>query len=123
VVNSRPQRRSNQVWRRRQCQECGATFTTEERPQYGLVWQVRGPASALRPFSRPKLFLSLYKSCEHRGSALSDAESLTETVIARLSPLVQDGTLDRRDIRRVIMVALNRFDKTASVHYQAFHKG
>jgi transcriptional regulator NrdR family protein len=110
------------VWRRRQCQECGATFTTEERAQYDLVWRVRTANGTVQPFSRPKLFLSLYKSCEHRKTALSDAESLTETVIAKLRPLLRDGSLERSDISRVALVALNRFDKAASVHYQAFHK-
>jgi hypothetical protein len=35
---------------------------------------------------------------------------------------LRDGSLERSDISRVALVALNRFDKAASVHYQAFHK-
>jgi transcriptional repressor NrdR len=120
VVNSRQQRKSNQVWRRRQCLECGAVFSTREAAQHELAWLVRD-GSRLEPFSRDRLFLSLYKSCEHRKTALSDARGLTDTIIGKLSAHMVDGAVDDRDITRVALVALNRFDKAASTHYQAFH--
>lgn len=121
VVNSRPQRKNNQVWRRRHCKTCGAIFSTEESIQHELAWQVRH-GSRSQPFSRDKLFLSLYKSCEHRKTALGDAKGLTETVMRKLSPLITDGSVSSRDIVQVAQVALNRFDKAASIRYQAFHR-
>lgn len=124
VVNSRLKRKDNQVWRRRHCVGCGATFSTQESVQYELVWLVqRGHGSRPEPFSRDKLFMSLYKSCEHRETALQDAQALTDTVIGKLSAHVTNGTLTSRDIAQVAQVALNRFDKAASVYYQSFHKG
>jgi hypothetical protein len=33
-----------------------------------------------------------------------------------------NGAVSSRDIAQVAQVALNRFDKAASVHYQSFHK-
>ncbi|HUY85372.1 MAG TPA: hypothetical protein VMU97_02555, partial [Candidatus Dormibacteraeota bacterium] len=122
VSNSRRQHKGNQVWRRRQCLQCGAVFSTTESVQYELAWAVRR-GNRLGPFQRDKLFLSLHRSCQHRKSALSDAKSLTETVIHKLRGRVTKGTLDSSDIALVAQVALNRFDKAASVHYQAFHKG
>ena len=122
VINSRSQRRMNQVWRRRQCHKCRAIFTTEETVQYGAVWSIKDASGALQPFSRDKLFMSLYRSCQHRRSALSDAGGLTDTIIRKVSALAEDGAVDRQAIARVVHVALNRFDKAASVHYQAFHK-
>ncbi|HYH36110.1 MAG TPA: hypothetical protein VD706_01270 [Candidatus Saccharimonadales bacterium] len=101
---------------------CGAVFSTHEAVQYESVWQVRKDMR-LRPFSRLKLLLSLYKSCEHRKTALSDAEGLTETVIRKLPGLMREGTVSSQDIARVAMVALHRFDTAASSHYQAYHKG
>jgi transcriptional repressor NrdR len=121
VVNSRPQKKNNQVWRRRHCQACGATFSTQEAAQYDLAWRVRND-KALEPFSSLKLFMSLYKSCEHRKTALSDAQGLTDTVIRKLPALMLDGVMSSRDITQVAQVALHRFDTAASVHYQAFHK-
>jgi transcriptional repressor NrdR len=122
VINSRPQRRSNQVWRRRQCIKCRAVFTTTETTQYDAAWVVRGKAGTLlQPFSRDKLFLSLYESCRHRQTAEGDASALTETVMKKLSAQVVDGVIDSRTVARIAQVALNRFDKAASVHYQVFH--
>lgn len=122
VINSRPQKKNNQVWRRRVCKDCGAVFSTQEAAQYDLAWQVRR-GTRLEPFSGLKLFMSLYKSCEHRKTALSDAQGLAETITGKLAALVRDGAVSDRDIARTAQVALNRFDKAASVHYQAFHKG
>ena len=121
MVNSRYQRRSNQVWRRRRCVQCRAVFTTQETPSYEGVWRVRSPAGVLEPFSRDKLLLSLYESCRHRKTALSDARGLTETIIKKLQAHMADGTVTKRVIAQVAQVALNRFDGAASVHYRAFH--
>jgi transcriptional repressor NrdR len=121
VTNSRHQKKSNQVWRRRQCLACGATFSTSEAVDYELAWLVSKGGKALRPFSRDKLFLSLYDSCAHRKTALSDARGLTETVISKLTGYLSNGTLQAGDIARAAQVALNRFDKAASVHYRARH--
>lgn len=123
VINSRPQRRLNQVWRRRKCLSCGAIFTTEESVQYASSWAVRSSSGRLSPFSRDRLLFSLVRSLQHRKDALSSASSLTDTVLHKLRPLGADGTVDASVIAQTAQVALNRFDKAASVHYQAFHKG
>jgi transcriptional regulator NrdR family protein len=78
VTNSRHQKRTNQVWRRRQCLKCTALFTTEEKTDHTSLWKVKkNNEETLVAFSRDKLFLSIYKSCEHRLNALADAASLT----------------------------------------------
>lgn len=120
VINSRLQKRPNRVWRRRQCQVCAAVFSTLEGTRHELTWLVRRDGRLL-PFDRDKLFLSLYKSCEHRQAAVHDARELAETIIAKLPAYVAEGTLNSQDIGHVAQVALNRFDRAASVHYQAFH--
>jgi transcriptional regulator NrdR family protein len=121
VINSRHQKRANQVWRRRRCLSCGAVFTSEESPAYGASWAVQGSSGALQPFSRDKLLLSLHRSLQHRQTALEDAAGLTDTVIRRLSAVVTDGVIESRAIAQVAQVALNRFDLAASTHYAAFH--
>jgi transcriptional regulator NrdR family protein len=121
VTNSRSLKRPNQVWRRRQCDLCGSIFTTHEVAQYSAEWLVQDSDRQLKPFSRDQLLLSIHKSCEHRPSALHDASSLTDTVINKLTPLVNDGQLLASTITHTVQVALNRFDPAASVHYHAFH--
>jgi transcriptional regulator NrdR family protein len=96
-------------------------FTTEEQTQHGGVWRVRGKSGVLEPFSRDKLFLSLYRSCQHRLDALGDAGGLTATIMQKLAGRITDGVVERVDIVQTVQVALNRFDRAASVHYQAFH--
>ena len=122
VINSRAQRRNNQVWRRRQCVGCNSVFSTEEAIQLAAVWAVRGKSGSLGHFQRDKLFLSLYRSCQHRNNAAGDAAALTSTVIKKLLGHVKDGSLDSQIIARYAQVVLNRFDRTASTHYQAFHQ-
>ena len=122
VINSRPQVRNNQVWRRRQCLTCKTVFSTIEAADYAAVWAVKSPSKPLQPFSRDKLYLSLHRSCQHRDTAISDAAALAETVIKKLAGEVRDGTLSSKTIVRTAVVALNRFDTAASVHYQAFHR-
>jgi transcriptional regulator NrdR family protein len=68
-----------------------------------------------------KLFLSIYESLRHRPTALPDAINLTKTVIQRINQSAKHGVIDAKLISKVTLVCLNRFDKVASTHYQAFH--
>lgn len=121
VVNSRPRKRSNTVWRRRQCLNCHTVFTSiEEVDMKGSVI-VRKPGKPLEPFSRDKLLLSVYDSLRHRKTAVADAEGLTMTIISRLRLHIHDATVTRHDIVKVSTTVLKRFDKVAYTHYRAFH--
>lgn len=122
VINSRLQKRANAVWRRRKCLNCHATFTTHEKADYSALWRVTSNNLALSPFSRDKLFVSLYKSLQHRATALDDAAGLTDTVIANLIPVSRDGLLQNKDIADQAITVLELFDSVASTHYRAFHK-
>jgi transcriptional repressor NrdR len=122
VYNSRLQKRTNSVWRRRKCNSCGAAFSTLEIAQYENIWMVQGVDGILAPFSRDKLLLSLYASCRHRQTAINDATALTETVMGGILADKTGGSIQSRHLKQVIQVVLNRFDKVASTHYAAFHK-
>ena len=123
VTNSRASRKESSIWRRRECFSCGMLFTTTETPEYHGSWVVQSRDGALQPFSPDHLFLSLYKSCEHRQTALHDARALADTITRKLGSEVQHGILTVQTIIQTAQVALNRFDKAASVHYAAFHQG
>lgn len=121
VTNSRQQRRVGSVWRRRSCSGCHAVFTTLEAADYEKSWVVQYSSEPPRPFYRDKLLISLYKSCQHRPSALEDATALTATVLEQLRSRVQDGSLDCATIAGKVHMALHRFDAAAATHYMAFH--
>jgi transcriptional regulator NrdR family protein len=121
VINSRLQKRLNHVWRRRKCLECGAIVSTHEQTAYDAAWRVKTSKAKLIPFNRDKLFLSLYKSLEHRPSAMTDASALTDTIISKLQPKTVQGVLESSTIVETTQKTLNNFDKAAGVHYAAFH--
>jgi len=122
VVNSRPQKRLNQIWRRRQCSGCGAVFTTEESAHLSTSLAVRRQNGPVSPFSRDKLFLSLLKALGHRTTPVEDAGALTATIVAQLLQNTPKATIDPSDIAKTALGALQRFDTAAAVQYQAYHK-
>jgi transcriptional repressor NrdR len=124
VINSRPQKRLNRVWRRRHCQACRAIFTTIEAGALNesLMVRPKTPKQALQPFLRDKLYLSVVASCRHRKNAVTDATALTDTVIGKLTKATDSGVVYRDQLRTIVKEALQRFDQVAAVHYSAFHK-
>jgi transcriptional regulator NrdR family protein len=120
VINSRHQKKINQVWRRRRCSH-GHIFTTQEQTDYSAVWQVKSATGKLEPFQRDKLFLSLLSSLGHRKTSLTDAGALADTITSRLEIPNNDAVIPVGQIVTNTQVVLNRFDTAASVHYRAFH--
>lgn len=119
VTNSRHQKRLNQVWRRRHCYNCGATFSTHEQTAYESVWRVNSKHQALVPFNKQKLFVELYKACEHRPTALDDAAALTDTILGLLRARATSGLLESKDIATTTHTVLQNFDTPAAVYYAA----
>lgn len=121
VVNSRPQNKLKQVWRRRQCLNCKSLFTTTERIDLAKSLVLVKTDQKLEPFIKEKLLLSIFRSLGHRKSATSDAIAITDTVMAKLlkkltSPLITPDTV----IKQTSLV-LSNFDQAANVHYLAYH--
>lgn len=124
VVNSRRQKRLNKVWRRRHCGACGATFSTIEDAQRDGSYMIRSAGSGrqLQPFLRDKLLISVFESCKHRKTAVSDAGGLTDTVLARLPEVMAEGgVIESLHLSALVLDVLEKFDTVASTHYQAFH--
>lgn len=121
VANSRPQKRTNSIWRRRVCTSCEAVFTTEEKPTFTSSLLVTKDKESV-PFSRDKLFTSIYESCRHRNDSIEAASSLTDTVIKQLLSRIESAALPKSAIVEVTAKALHRFDNAAGVQYAAYHK-
>jgi transcriptional regulator NrdR family protein len=82
---------------------------------------VQSPSGQYSSFLRDKLFLSIYKSCEHRKDATTDARALTDTIIGKLLKTTENGKLSSREIIHTTSEALKHFDYAAMTHYRAFH--
>jgi transcriptional repressor NrdR len=121
VTNSRLQKRSNSVWRRRHCEACGSIFSTEEHVDYEKSIVVQSSKGSFSPFLRDKLFTSIYRSLQHRSTALEDAIGITDTVIERVWKRVEGGKLEAVILATATQETLQRFDKAAAISYQAFH--
>jgi transcriptional repressor NrdR len=122
VVNSRLQSRLNQVWRRRLCDNCKYLFTTIEKIDLERSMSVKTKTNAIVPFVREKLLISINKSLGHRKEHVSEAVALTDTVISKLQNHYKNSLIDRGGIIDTTIKVLKNFDKTASVHYSAYHK-
>lgn len=120
VVNSRPQKRINGIWRRRQCLLCNAIFTSIEKADLTGSIAVQSQ-KAIQPFNRDKLFLSIYESCKHRPKAVDEASGLTDTVISKLLPKTKGAVIEVEQIKEVALKSLKNFDRAAFTYYQAYH--
>ena len=124
VVNSRHQRRNNNIWRRRHCPKCNAVFTSIEAADlsYSVSYRPAPTSNTVEPFSREKLFISIYESCKHRETALEDAIALTDTVLTKLKPYFKQIIIEREFIIKTTLATLERFDKATATHYRAYHQ-
>ncbi len=121
VSNSRHQKRANNVWRRRKCLQCDRIFSTIEQVDYERSWLVLYADGSERPFLRDRLLTSLYKSLQHRPTALPDAIGLTATIIGKLGRTIQDGGVTSTAIGAITYLSLQRFEATAAIFYAAYH--
>lgn len=109
-----------QTWRRRQCTSCQAIFTTIESADLHTSLVVRS-GSAVEPFLRDKLFVSILRAVGHRTEPLQDASGLTATIIAQLLHAGNAASYSAHDVATLTHTALKRFDAAAAVQYQAYH--
>jgi transcriptional repressor NrdR len=122
VTNSRPQRRTNGIWRRRQCADCGATFTTLEQTDLNASLRVEGADSKqLSPFSRPTLYVSIYECLRHIPEPAQAADELANTVVQALLN-TKSAVLSPKTIAEKTHTVLSRFNKLAGDQYAAMHK-
>lgn len=121
VGNSRTQKKQNTVWRRRTCDACTATVTTLEKIDLGSAIVIIKENRHER-FSRDVLLVSIVDCCKHRKSPITDATGLTDTILTKLYPLIQDASIQRADIINETAKVLRNFDTAAAVQYTAFHK-
>lgn len=121
VSNSRLQKRTNTVWRRRSCRSCSAVFTTLEQPDLTTTITVQQVTKQLTPLQRDKLLISLYDSCKHRVTAYDDATALTKTCLSDIIQASTDGVIERNAIVAIVSSVLDRFDEVAATMYRAYH--
>lgn len=120
VTNSRLQKRSNSVWRRRTCPNCGAIWTTIESMKGSVTFKVKSNED-LVDFRPEILLISIYECLKHRKHPAQDAQYVFETVLGNLGRT-------NNSIYTTELIAINcykvlkRYDKLASDLYKVTHR-
>lgn len=119
VTNSRRQKRSNQVWRRRKCRACGAVFTSHEAIDLSSALAVDSGRDT--PFISDILFTEVLLALQDRKDCYLAAREVTSTVIRELLKLPDVPRVDPKQISQTTAKVLKRLDKRAYLRYVAEH--
>ena len=120
VFNSRRQGRNNQVWRRRVCLACKATFTTQEAPVLAKAFSVSGGRQP-SPFIPDRLFTEILLALQDREDCYEAARELTDTICQRLAKNAPDGLILASDISFEAAKVLKRFNRQAWLRFVSEH--
>lgn len=120
VINSRPQKRTNGVWRRRHCYGCDRIFTTVEKADLEASVRVLKRSGILEPLSEAKLMVSLYKALEHHENAPDVALELSQAVINATLRFATEPIVPSSAIAHQVIIVLKRFDAAAAIRYKSF---
>jgi len=120
VINSRPQKKVPQIWRRRQCAACGTTFTTRERPALKDNKLVIMPSGKQEVFNIGRLIISIAKAYTHDPQEAKDNSFwLAQRVEEILS--TEREVVTTEDIEAITHDVLRHFDELAAMQYAAQH--
>jgi transcriptional repressor NrdR len=120
VVNSRMQKRNNQVWRRRQCEACKAVFTTHEAIDLSQTFLVDS-GSSQHPFLPDRLYTDLLEALQDRKDRYVAAREVTSTIVQKVQKNTNGPLFSTKLISKTAAEILKRFDKRAYLRYAAEH--
>lgn len=120
VVNSRHQKRNNQVWRRRRCLSCSSVFTSLESIDLSTALRVER-SDGLRPFLTDLLFSDVLIALQDREDRYIDAREVTNTIIQNLLRLPTSPVFAPSQISQTTAEVLKRLDRRAWHRFSAEH--
>jgi transcriptional repressor NrdR len=120
VTNSRLQKRSNQVWRRRECLVCQSVFTTHESIELESALSVETNGQN-GPFLPDLLLKELMLALQDRKDVYTASREVLATIVNKLLALPQKPLFKPTDISKTTAEVLKRFDKRAYLRYVAEH--
>lgn len=125
VKDSRPTEDNTAIRRRRQCESCGARFTTFERVQLREIVVVKsgGGASDIRrePFDRTKLDQSVALACRKRGLAQERLDQLVSGIQRRIETL-GESEVSSKAIGEMVMDGLRTLDSVAYIRFASVYR-
>jgi transcriptional repressor NrdR len=119
VKDSRPSEDGAAIRRRRQCEACGARFTTFERVQLRDLTVVKKNGER-EPFDREKLARSMAIACRKRDIAPDRIDRLISSIQRQLETRGDDVTASQ--IGEAVMEGLKALDHVAYIRFASVYK-
>ena len=120
VKDSRPSEDGASIRRRRQCEDCGARFTTFERVQLRDVNVVKS-GNRREPFDRTKLERSIAVACRKRPVPPERIEKLASS-IQRQVETSGESEIESSRIGGMVMDGLKALDPVAYIRFASVYK-
>lgn len=125
VKDSRPTEDSTSIRRRRQCNSCGARFTTFERVQLREVVIVKAGEDGVEPrhepFKRSKLEHSVSLACRKRGVTQEQIDRLVSG-IQRQVETAGEAEVPSSRIGEMVMDGLKQIDSVAYIRFASVYR-
>ena len=119
VKDSRPSEDGAAIRRRRQCEGCGARFTTFERVQLRDLTVIKKDGKR-EPFDRAKLELAIGHACRKRDVDPTKIDRLVSGVQRQLETLGDEVSTTR--IGEAVMAGLKTIDHVAYIRFASIYK-
>jgi transcriptional repressor NrdR len=120
VKDSRPTEDNSAIRRRRQCEGCGARFTTFERIQLRELTVLKSEGRR-EPFDREKLDRSVAIACRKRQIDAAKIEKLVSGIQRQLETL-GDSEIESAKIGEYVMEGLKGLDTVAYIRFASVYK-
>ena len=120
VKDSRPAEDGSAIRRRRQCDGCGARFTTFERVQLREVTVIKSDGKG-QSFNRSKLEQSITLACRKRGIEQERIDQLVSGIQRQLETS-GDSEVPAAHIGALVMEGLQRLDSVAYIRFASVYR-
>ena len=120
VKDSRPTEDGSSIRRRRQCEDCGARFTTFERIQLRELTVIKSE-NRREPFDRAKLERSLEIACRKRPVSPERIERLAASIQRQMETSGETEMASAR-IGEMVMEGLKALDPVANIRFASVYK-
>lgn len=125
VKDSRPTEDNTSIRRRRQCEGCGARFTTFERVQLREITVVKsGPGGEIarrEPFDRQKIENSVGLAVRKRGIAQERIDQLVSGIQRQVETL-GESEIASKTIGEMVMEGLRHLDSVAYIRFASVYR-
>jgi transcriptional repressor NrdR len=120
VKDSRPTEDNTSIRRRRQCESCGARFTTFERVQLRDIIVVKTDESR-ETFDRAKIEQSVSLACRKRGIAQERLDQLVSGIQRQVETL-GEPEVSTKAIGEMVMEGLRHLDSVAYIRFASVYR-